>query len=151
MLCQTAELGICSSVFRGNRSSFAQKWANEWFAQKIRSFFVSDLSDSLTIAHFLWAKFFLRIAHSLISSERPEWFAHSRSFVLSDLSESLTVAYLIWAKWANEQWANSQPCQTVVGSQFQNFIFLQLPLSLVSGPLKIWTHTIKWANRLFFI
>ena len=59
----------------------------------IRSFLVSEMSDSLT---------------SLISSERPERFAHGRSFVLSDLSESLTVAHLIWAKWVNEQMSNEQ-------------------------------------------
>ena len=48
-------LGIPSSVFRANRS-FLPK--NEQIAKKMRdslicSFLVSDLSDSLTIAHFL--------------------------------------------------------------------------------------------------
>ena len=47
-------------------------------------------------------------SRSLISSERPERFAHDRSFVLSDLSESLTVAHLIWAKWANEQMSDER-------------------------------------------
>ena len=57
-------LGISSSVFRANRSYFAQKWANEPFPQKNE-----------------------RFTHSLIFSEQPEQFAHDRSFPLSDLSE----------------------------------------------------------------
>ena len=57
------------------------KKMSDWL---IRSFLVSDLSDSL-----LW---------SLISSERPERIAHGRSFDLSKMS-----------KWAMSEWANSQP------------------------------------------
>ena len=41
----------------------------------IRSFLVSEMSDSLT---------------SLISSERSEQIAHGRSFLVSDLSDSLS-------------------------------------------------------------
>ena len=41
--------------------------------------------------------FFEQIAHSLISSERPEQIAHGPSFVLSDLSDSITVAH--WETW----------------------------------------------------
>ena len=87
---------------------FWATWAN-------CSFLVSEMSDFLTlliwfdwneqfthIAHFLWATW-ANCSQSLISSERPERFTHSRSFVLSDLSESLTVAHLIWAKWVNER------------------------------------------------
>ena len=51
----------------------------------IRSFLVSEMSDSLT---------------SLISSER---IAHGRSFLVSEMSDSLTS--LIWFK-QNEQFAN---------------------------------------------
>ena len=51
----------------------------------IRSFLVSNLSDSLTIAHFLWATWANR-SWSLIFGERNERFAH--------------IAHLIWAKWA---------------------------------------------------
>ena len=58
------------------------------------------------IAHFLW-EIWVNHSQSLVSSEWPEQLAHGRSFVLSDLSESLTVTHLIWA---NERWANSQPC-----------------------------------------
>ena len=55
-----AGLGIRSFDFQMNRSFFVQKLTNERFAKKmsdsfIRSFLVSDLSDSLTIAHFLSA------------------------------------------------------------------------------------------------
>ena len=71
------ELGLRSSVFWANRSFFAQKWANEWFAQKNE-----------------------RFTHSLIFGERPERFAHNCSFPLSDLSESLMVAHFWWATWA---------------------------------------------------
>ena len=42
----------------------------------IRSFLVSDMSDSLT---------------SLISSEQPEQTAHGRSFLASEMSVSLTL------------------------------------------------------------
>ena len=61
-------LGIRLSVFRANRSLFAQKRANERFAQKNERF-------------------------TLIFGERPERFAHDCSFPLSDLSELLMVAY----------------------------------------------------------
>ena len=63
-------LGIRSSVFRANRSFFAQKGANERFAQKNE-----------------------RFTHLLIFSERPERFAHKCSFPLRDVSESLMVAH----------------------------------------------------------
>ena len=63
-------LGIRSWVFRANRSFFAQKYANEQFAQKNELFI-----------------------HSLIFGERPERFSHTRSFTLSELSESLMVAH----------------------------------------------------------
>ena len=87
-------LGICSSVFWATHSFFAKKWANEWFAQKNeqfahslifgewperfahgRSFLVSNLSESLMVAHFWWATWAIR--------------SH-RSFLVSDLSDSLT-------------------------------------------------------------
>ena len=98
-----AGLGICSFDIQANCSFFVQQWANERFAQKmsdlhIRSFLVSEMSDSLTslisskllseslmVAHFYWAK----------------WAIHShRSFPLSDLSESLMAALFWWATWA---------------------------------------------------
>ena len=70
---------------------FCEGKRNEQFSQKksellIRSFIMSNLSESLPAAH-----------------ERPERFAHHHSFVPSDLSELLTVAHLSWAIWANEQ------------------------------------------------
>ena len=78
-------------------------WANHSFALSD----LSDMSESLRVPHLSWATWAI-CSRSLISSERPERFAHGRSFVLSDLSESLTVAHLIWVKWANERWANEQ-------------------------------------------
>ena len=54
----------------------------------IRSFLVSALSDSLTIAHFLWATWANR-SWSLIFGEWPERFAHI-AHIGSDMSDSLT-------------------------------------------------------------
>ena len=54
----------------------------------------------MQIAHLSWATWAIR-SRSLISLERPEWFAHGRSFLLRDLSNSLTVAHFSWAIWAN--------------------------------------------------
>ena len=54
-------LGICSSVFRVNRSFFLPKneqmsnWLKKMSDSLIRSFLVSDLRDSLMIAYFLLA------------------------------------------------------------------------------------------------
>ena len=75
-----AALGICSTVFWANNSFFAKKLANEQFTQKtsdllIHSFFVSDLSDLLMVAHFWWATWAI---------------CSHRSFLVSDLSDSLT-------------------------------------------------------------
>ena len=58
------------------------------------SFIMSDLSESLTVAHLSWAPWAI-CSRSLFWYEQPERFAHSRSFVLRDLSESLAVAHLI--------------------------------------------------------
>ena len=84
----------------------------------IHSFIMSDLSESIMVAHLSWVTWAIR-SRSLICLEQPEQFAHGHSFVLS---ESLIVAHLIWTKWANEwmsdeqmsewamsKWANSQP------------------------------------------
>ena len=65
-------------------------------------FIMSDLIESLMVAHFSWATWAI-CSRLLFWYERPERFAHSCSYVLSDLSESLTVAHLIWVIWANEQ------------------------------------------------
>ena len=67
---------------------------NFWSKSLISSFIMSDLSESLTVAHLSLATCAIR-SQSLICLEQPERFAHSRSFVLSNLSESLTVAHLI--------------------------------------------------------
>ena len=67
-------LGIRLSNFRANRLFFAQKWANERFAQKKERF--TQKKE--------------RFTHLLIFGERPEPFAHHRSFPLNDLSDSLT-------------------------------------------------------------
>ena len=81
---------FASFDFRVNRSFFVQNERMSDSLKKIsdsliRSFLVSDLSDSLTIAHFLWVIWVNR-SWLLIFGERPERFSH--------------IAYLIWAKWA---------------------------------------------------
>ena len=60
------------------------------------SFVLSHVSDSLTVAHFLWAAWAIR-SQLLICLQRSERIAHSRSFDLSEMSE-----------WVNERWANEQ-------------------------------------------
>ena len=73
----------------------------------IRSFIISDLSESLTVALLSWVTWAIR-SQSLFCHEQPERFAHSRSFILSDLSKSLKVTHLIWVIWANEGLGNEQ-------------------------------------------
>ena len=88
-ICQ-AGLGIRSIDFQANRLFFIKKWGNERFAQKmsdslIPSFLLSNLGNSLTITHFLWATWANRSC-SLIFDEWNERSAH--------------IAHLIWVKWA---------------------------------------------------
>ena len=61
-----------------------------------RSFVMSNLSASLTIAFFIWATWVL-CSQSLICLQRSEQIAHSRSFDLSKMS-----------KWANDQMSDEQ-------------------------------------------
>ena len=91
----------------------------------IRSIIMSDLSESIKVAHLSWATLVIcsfvmsDISDLLICHERPEQFAHSHSFVLSNLSKSLTVAHLIWAIWANEWMSDERICK------FPTLTFLQ--------------------------
>ena len=97
--------------------------------------------------HLSWATWAI-CSQLLLSSERPERYAHGRSFVLSDLSKSLTVAHLIWAKWANERWANER-----IPSPARAYIYLQYIWRTVST----WkyntcnTGTVKHVNQRIFI
>ena len=59
---------------------FVKKWVNRSFAKKtsnllIRSFLVSNLSDSLTVAHFWWAPGAI-CSQLLFCHEQPERFPH---------------------------------------------------------------------------
>ena len=72
----------------------------KWAIRSHRSFPLSNLSESLTVAHFLWTTWVIR-SRSLICLERSEQIAHSRSFDLSEMSKM--------SKWAMSKWANSQP------------------------------------------
>ena len=120
---------------------------------------LSDLSKSLMVAHLSWAIWAIR-SRPLISSERPERFAHGFSFVLSDLSESLTVAHLIWAKWANEQMSEfpaltvSNPVTLFLYS-FPSFdsLSLQFPILwlsffTVSHPLTLFLYSFPSCDSL---
>ena len=62
---------------------------------------MSDLSDSLTVAHLSWATWAI-CSWVLICLEQSKQIAHSRSFDLSEMS-----------KWAMSKWANSQPWITL--------------------------------------
>ena len=73
------------------------RWAIRSKKQAIHSFLVSDLSDSLTVAHLSWATWAI-CSQSLICLQRSEQIAHSLSFDLSEMS-----------KEAMSEWANSQP------------------------------------------
>ena len=73
---------IAIFLSKNERMSDSLKWMSD---SLICSFLVSDLSDSLTIAHFLWVTW-ANCSWLLIFGERPERFAH--------------ITYLIWAKWA---------------------------------------------------
>ena len=98
----TSGLGIRSSIFWANRSFFAKnEWMSnslkktsdsficheqpEWFAHG-RSFNMSDLSDSLTVAHLSW----------------EIWSNWSQSLIWFEQSEQMS-------KWAMSEWANFQP------------------------------------------
>ena len=100
LFCHEHLSDLLTSLFKKEGMSeslifFAQKWANKRFAQKNerfthslifderpewfahdRSFPLSDLSESLMVAHFWWATWVIR--------------SH-RSFFVSDLSDSLTL------------------------------------------------------------
>ena len=93
------------SIIFSDDHSFAHFWWAKWAISSHCSFYLSKMSDSLTLLtkkeKMSKSKTFLeRSAHSLISSERPERITHGGSFVLSDLSNSLTVAHFLWATWA---------------------------------------------------
>ena len=60
------------------------------------SFNMSDLSESLTVAHFSWVTWAIG-SQLLLCPERSERIAHSCSFDFSNLS-----------KWANKRWANER-------------------------------------------
>ena len=91
----------------------------------IRSFLVSDLSDSLTIAHFLWATWGNR-SFLLIFGERPERFTH--------------IAHLWWATWAIHSHRSPKKRKWAIRSFFsvkQNYLFwirIQLWIFLVPNP-----------------
>ena len=117
----------------------------------IRSFLVSDLSNSLTIAHFLWATWANR-SWSLIFGERNERFAH--------------MAHLIWAKWAihshrspkKRKWAKMSDSLIFPINFFLSYIkhtknktldfFSQIVLSDLSDSLMV-AHLswVIWANH----
>ena len=101
---------------------FCQKWANERFAQKNEqfthlliygerpegfahncSFPLSDVSESLIVAHFWWATgAILSHCSSLVSN-----LSDSLTLLTTKkgMSNSLTVAHFLWATWAIPSWS----------------------------------------------
>ena len=79
----------------------------------ICSFLVSDLSDSLTVAHFWWATW-ANCSH--------------RSFLVSDLSDLLTVNHLSWAIWANCSQSLNKMSHFERMSEFPPLVILYSPL-----------------------
>ena len=170
-------------AIRSHRSLKKREWANLSFKKNctkkhdfrllvkiflskslICSFIMSDLSESLMVAHGR--------SWSLICHERPEQFAHSRSFVLSDLSDLLTVAHLSWAIWVNcsksliwfernepmsewvmSEWANSQPWSSDTGTSlyFWAQLFSKLCLYQLALPAYVDTYLLynsSWSTCL---
>ena len=100
-ICLSESLVFCEGKSERANKRFTQK--NEWYAHLLiydeqpvkivhsRSFVMSNLSNSLTVALLTWATWAI-CSQMLICPEQSEWIAHSRSFDLSDLN-----------KWANER------------------------------------------------
>ena len=100
-ICLSESLVFCEGKSERVNKRFTQK--NEWYAHLLiydeqpvkivhsRSFVMSNLSNSLTVALLTWATWAI-CSQMLICPEQSEWIAHSRSFDLSDLN-----------KWANER------------------------------------------------
>ena len=84
----------------------------------IRSFPLSDRSESLTVAHLSWATWAIP-SQLLICLEQSERIAHSRLFDLSEMSE-----------WAMSKWTNSQPCFRFLAFFLFFILFLSTSLTL---------------------
>ena len=135
----------------------------------ILSFLVSNLSDSLMIAHFLWGTWANR-SWSLIFGERSEQIAHDRSFPLRDLCKWLMVAHfwwgiwmnrsqlLIWfernegneqmSKWAMRKWASSQPWDLADNDLCSSFMEQISVLGQFSN-LTILADSADWNPKMF--
>ena len=140
-----AVLGICSSVFWANRSFFFSKsWGNEWFAKTtsdslIRSFLVSDLSDSLTSLIFNEQhEQFANIAHkkeskseSLILKNTYKKYDFSQIF----LSESLVFCERK-SKWAirSEKMSDLLICSFKMGNLSESLFWHERPERFAHSP-----------------
>ena len=115
---------LTSLIFLNTKSyiKHSKKLDFRFFYQKclsellIRSFIMSDLSESLTVAHLSWATWAI-CSRLLICLEQPEhsltvahfpwaiWANRSQSFMWFEwneqMNDSLTVAHFCWAIWAN--------------------------------------------------
>ena len=128
--CITTRAGNLLIGFLSESLVFCEKM-NDWAILSknerllIRSFLVSNLSDSLMVAHFLWATWVNR-SWLLIFGERPEWFAHIALFWWAtweipshrseEMSDSEWITQITHQKRVNEQkWA--------IRSFFNTFFF----------------------------
>ena len=100
------------------------------------------------VAHLSWATWAIH-SQSLISSERPEQFAHGCSFVLSDLSESLTVPHLIWAKWANERMSDEGMSDELM-SEFPALSFSRAENCTLLYRGGFWVHWVKMVLQYMY-
>ena len=135
------------------------KWAipskNEQFAHLLifgegperfahgHSFLVSNLSESLMVAHFWWATW-ANHSWSLIFGEQPEQFAHQKrgnERIAHFLNNKMQFAHLSWGTWANHSRSlicHEWPERIAHG---RSFVLSDLSKSLTVAHL-IWA---KWA------
>ena len=101
-----------------------------------------------------------RFTHSLIFSERPEWFALDRSFPLNDLSESLMVTNFGWATWAicSHPWflvsnlSDSLISLTKKEGRSESLIFkIKTPIQTYQKKFFDFFSQNFWVNRSFII
>ena len=127
-----------------------QKKGNERIAHFLNTFFfklyIRVKHTKNKILDFFSQNFFERIAHSLISSERPQQIIQGRLFDLSDLSNLLTVAHFLWATGAlrSRSLISSERPERIA----QGRSFVLSDLSDLSEVLTV-AHLIwgKWANE----
>ena len=105
--------------------SFVHFWWATWAIHWDRSFLLSNLSQSLTVAYLSWATWAIgslqgwEFAHRFSKQiacflPKNEWMSNLLkktsdslicSFLVRDLINSLTIAHFLWVTWANHSWS----------------------------------------------